>query len=234
MQTVTQDNFELRRQLEAAEETSMALITELQAEISQLKEKIIEKNQRGSSEQFLREETERLNFQLSESAQRNDELARELRVVSENLRREKVSVEEQIQDCKTIKSEMNILAGKKEELEKEMILLRLEKDSISLSLDGALCKISQLEMRQEDQETVMRTSEREVEELKTSNNYLLEKLELWSMSHSSSPTMKNSLMSELELSTSESETSLQRRYPDLMTFSSSLTRIIFISANTLI
>ena len=57
----------------------------------------------------------------------------------------------------------------------------------------------------------MRTSEREVEELKTSNNYLLEKLELWSMSHSSSPTMKNSLMSELELSTSESETSLQRR-----------------------
>jgi len=183
LETVTQDNFELRRQLEAAEETSMALITELQAEISQLKEKIIEKNQRGSSEQFLREE---------------------------NLRREKVSVEEQIQDCKTIKSEMNILAEKKEELEKEMTLLRLEKDSISLSLDGALCKISQLERRQEDQETVMRTSEREVEELKTSNNYLLEKLELWSMSHSSSPTMKNSLMSELELSTSESETSLQR------------------------
>ena len=100
---------------------------------------------------------------------------------------------------------------KKEELEKEMILLKLEKDSISLSLDGALCKISQLERRQEDQETVMRSSEREVEELKTSNNYLLEKLELWSMSHSSSPTMKNSLMSELELSTSESETSLQRR-----------------------
>ena len=75
----------------------------------------------------------------------------ELRAVSENLRREKVSVEEQIQDCKTIKSEMNILAEKKEELEKEMILLRLEKDSISLSLDGALCKISQLERRQEDQ-----------------------------------------------------------------------------------
>ena len=198
--------------MEAAEETSLALITELQAEISQLKEKIIEKNQRGSSSsQFLREETERLNFQLSESAQRNEELARELRVVSENLRREKVSVEEQIQDCKTIKSEMSILAEKKEELEKQMILLQLEKDSISLSLDGALCKISQLERRQEDQETVMRSSEREVEELKTSNNYLLEKLELWSMSHSSSPTMKNSLMSELELSTSESETSLHRR-----------------------
>ena len=198
--------------MEAAEETSLALITELQAEISQLKEKIIEKNQRGSSSsQFLREETERLNFQLSESAQRNEELARELRVVSENLRREKVSVEEQIQDCKTIKSEMSILAEKKEELEKQMILLQLEKDSISLSLDGALCKISQLEWRQEDQETVMRSSEREVEELKTSNNYLLEKLELWSMSHSSSPTMKNSLMSELELSTSESETSLHRR-----------------------
>ena len=197
--------------MEAAEETSLALITELQAEISQLKEKIIEKNQRGSSSsQILREETERLNGQLSESAQRNEELARELRTVTENLRREKVSVEDHIQDCQTIKSEMNILAEKKEELEKEIVILKLEKDSISLSLDSALCKISQLEVRQEDQEIVMRTSEREVEELKTSNNYLLEKLELWSMSHSSSPTMKNSLMSELELSTSESETSLQR------------------------
>ena len=197
--------------MEAAEESSLALITELHAEISQLKEKIIEKNQRGSSEEFLREETERLNFQLSESVQRNDELARELRLVTENLRREKLCVEEQIQDCKAIKSEMNLLAEKKEELEKQMIILKLEKESISLSLDGALCKISQLERRQEDQETVMRSSEREVEELKTSNNYLLEKLELWSMSHSSSPTMKNSLMSELELSTSESETSLHRR-----------------------
>ena len=197
--------------MEAAEETSLVLITELQAEISQLKEKIVEKNQRVSSEQFLREETERLNLQLSESAQRNAELARELRAVSENLRREKACVEEQIQDCKAVKSEMNILAERKEELERQMVILKVEKESISLSLEGALCKISQLERRQEDQETVMRSSEREVEELKTSNNYLLEKLELWSMSHSSSPTMKNSLMSELELSTSESETSLQRR-----------------------
>ena len=43
-----------------------------------------------------------------------------------------------------------------------------------------------------------------------SNHFLLEKLESWSMSRSSSPTMRNSLMSELELSTSDSDTSLQR------------------------
>ena len=65
--TATQENFELRRQLDLAEETSGAVIAELQAEISQLKEKIIERNQRGSSEHSLREEIERLNFQLAVS-----------------------------------------------------------------------------------------------------------------------------------------------------------------------
>ena len=190
----------------------MALIAELQAEISELKERIIEKNQRGSSEQFLREEIERLNFQLSEYGQCNDNLAREIKTLNDSLRREKLSVEEQIQDCKSLKSERNILAEKKEELEKQMIILRLEKESLSNSLENAICKISSLERKQQDQEVVLRLSEREMEELKTSNNYLLEKLELWSMSHSSSPTLKTSLRSELELSTSDSETSLQRRY----------------------
>jgi len=210
LETATQENFELRKQLDLAEETNVALIAELQAEISQLKEKIIEKNQRGSSELFLREEIERLNFQLTESVQSNNNAAKELKAVHESLRREKLCVEEQIQDCKSLKSERNILAEKKEDLEKQNIILKLEKESLSNSLENALCKISSLERRQYDQEAEMRLSDREMEELKTSNNYLLEKLELWSMSHSSSPTLRTSLRSELELSTSDSDTSLQR------------------------
>ena len=198
--------------MDLAEENNVALIAELQAEISQLKDKIIEKNQRGSSEHFLREEIERLNFQLTESVQTNDSLSRELRTVTDSLRREKLSVEELIQDWKRRESERNILALRKEELERQNTILKLEKESLSNSLENAVCKISSMERRQQDQETEMRLSEREVEELKTSNNYLLEKLELWSMSHSSSPTLKNSLMSELEFSTSDSDTSLQRRY----------------------
>ena len=104
--------------MDLAEENNVALIAELQAEISQLKEKIIEKNQRGSSEHFLREEIERLNFQLTESVQTNDSLSRELRTVTDSLRREKLSVEELIQDWKRRESERNILALRKEELER--------------------------------------------------------------------------------------------------------------------
>ena len=215
-QTATQENFELRRQLDLAEETSAALIAELQAEISQLKEKIIERNQRGSSEHSLREEIERLNFQLAVSGQTNDSLTRELKTVNESLRREKISMEELAQDSKSRESERNILAEKKEDLEKQILILKLEKDSLSNSLENAVSKIGSMERKQQDQENVMRLSEREVEELKTSNNYLLEKLELWSMSHSSSPTLKTSLMSELELSMSDSDTSLQRRYGKLL------------------
>ena len=176
--TATQENFELRRQLDLAEETSGAVIAELQAEISQLKEKIIERNQRGSSEHFLREEIERLNFQLAESGQTNDSLTRELKTVNESLRREKISMEELAQDSKSRVSERNILAEKKEDLEKQVLILKLEKDSLSNSLENAVSKIGSMERKQQDQENVMRLSEREVEELKTSNNYLLEKLEL--------------------------------------------------------
>ena len=140
----------------------MALIAELQAEISQLKEKIIEKNQRGSSEHFLREEIERLNFQLTESVQTNDNLSRELRTVTDSLRREKLSVEELIQDWKRRESEKNILALRKEELERQNTILKLEKESLSNSLENAVCKISSMERRQQDQETEMRLSEREV------------------------------------------------------------------------
>ena len=95
-----------------------------------------------------------------------------------------------------------------------MSTLQFEKESLSNSLENAIAKIYTLERKQTDHETIIRTNEREMEELKTSNHYLLEKLELWSMSHSSSPTLKTSLMSELELSTSESssDNSLQRRY----------------------
>merc|ERR1719422_2121870 len=114
-----------------------------------------------------------------------------------------------------MKADMQHLSERKDDLERLVLALQMEKESLSISLEEAVAKIIILEKKQSDHETVIRTNEREMEELKTSNHYLLEKLELWSMSHSSSPTLKNSLMSELELSTSESsgENSLQRSKP---------------------
>lgn len=215
LQTVTQENYELRRQLDAAEETSGSLITELQGEVAALRERLAEVTHTLDTERGLKEaELDRLQLELAAATDRQEQLAREARDATEELRRERSSGEEQLREIQSMRRQLTQLEERKEDLEKLVSTLQFEKESLSNSLENAIAKIYTLERKQTDHETIIRTNEREMEELKTSNHYLLEKLELWSMSHSSSPTLKTSLMSELELSTSESssDNSLQRRY----------------------
>jgi len=215
LETVTQENYELRRQLDMAEETNNSLIAELQSEVTQLREKLLEKSQSSETEQCLKDEIDRLSVELQEAVGKQEVFSREIKTANEELKREKNCVEEQLKEMQSMRIEMRQLVEKKEDLERLVANLQFEKESLSCSLENAIAKIYILEKKQTDHETTIRTNEREMEELKTSNHYLLEKLELWSMSHSSSPTLKNSLMSELELSTSESsgENSLQRSKP---------------------
>ena len=197
-----------------AEETNNSLIAELQSEVTQLREKLMEKSQSSETEQCLKDEIDRLSVELQEAVGRQEMFSKEIKTANDELKREKTCVEEQLKEMQSMRIEMRQLVEKKEDLERLVTTLQMEKESLSCSLENAIAKIYILEKKQTDHETTIRTNEREMEELKTSNHYLLEKLELWSMSHSSSPTLKNSLMSELELSTSESsgENSLQRRY----------------------
>ena len=65
LQTVTQENYELRRQLDAAEETSGSLITELQGEVAALRERLAEVTHTLDTERGLKEaELDRLQLEL--------------------------------------------------------------------------------------------------------------------------------------------------------------------------
>ena len=210
---MTQENYELKRQLDLAEETNNSLISELQSEVRMLKDKLVERSQNSETEQCLKDDIDRLNSELQEALDKQEAYIREIRVAHDDLKRERLNNEEQIKDILAMKADMKHLSERKDDLERLVLALQMEKESLSISLEEAVAKIIILEKKQSDHETVIRTNEREMEELKTSNHYLLEKLELWSMSHSSSPTLKTSLMSELELSSSDNsgENSLQRR-----------------------
>merc|ERR1719341_2535529 len=109
-----------------------------------------------------------------------------------------------MREVESLRREMRMVTERREDTERLVTRLQFEKERLTDSLEIAVAKVYNLEKRQADHDAIIRTNEREIDELKTSNHYLLDKLELWSMSHSSSPTMKNSLMSELELSTSDS------------------------------
>ena len=211
LETLTQDNFDLRTQLDLSEEASNQLIQELQEEVSVMREKL-ERCQNTATEQCLKDELERLNSELIEAGDQHDTTKHELKIVSDSLEREKSVTEEQSREIRTLKSDLSKVIENKENLEKFVEVLQSEKENLSCSLETAMTRVQRLEVKQVDHETIIRTNEREMEELKTSNHYLLEKLELWSMSHSSSPTLKNpSLMSELESSDGSGENSLQRR-----------------------
>ena len=164
----------------------------------------MERDKSDETETVLKEEIERLSRELQGARERQEVMARDLRDVNEELRRERSSGEEVMREVETLRRDMRLMLERREDTERMVTSLQCEKERLSTSLENAVAKVYTLEKRQTDHETVIRTNEREMEELKTSNHYLLEKLELWSMSHSSSPTLKNSLMSELELSTSDS------------------------------
>ena len=204
LETVTLENNELRRQLDTAEETNSNLLKELQLEISHLKDRLVERDKCNETETLLKEEIDRLSSELQVARERQDVMSRELSDVNEELRRERSSGEDMMREVENLRREMRMVTERREDTERLVTRLQLEKERLTDSLEIAVAKVYNLEKRQADHDAIIRTNEREIDELKTSNHYLLDKLELWSMSHSSSPTMKNSLMSELELSTSDS------------------------------
>ena len=204
LETVTQENHELRRQLDTAEESNSNLLKELQLEISNLRDRLVERDKCNETETLLKEEIDRLSSELQGARERQDLMTRELSDVNEELRRERISGEDMMREVESLRREMRIVTERREDTERLVTRLQFEKERLTDSLEIAVAKVCNLEKRQADHDAIIRTNEREIDELKTSNHYLLDKLELWSMSHSSSPTMKNSLMSELELSTSDS------------------------------
>ena len=159
----------------------------------------------------LREQVQKQSKLLLEAAEKEAELRREMIRMKQNFKREKDDVDEHLDYIQSQKEEISQSLHKKSELEKYINELGFERDNLSDSLDFSFGKIFSLERRQRDQENLLRSSEREIDELRTFNHHLMEKLEAWSVSRSSSPSCRTSINLELELSASDSDLSLHRR-----------------------
>ena len=161
-------------------------------------------------ESELQEQIQRNSKQLVEAAEREAELKMVMRSLKESFQTERNDVDEHFSYIQSLKGEISLTMEKKAELEKHINELACERDNLSDSLDFSVGKMFSLEKRQRDQENLLRSSEREIEELRTSNHYLMEKLEAWSVSRSSSPSGRTSINLELELSASDSDLSLYK------------------------
>ena len=149
---------------------------------------------------------------LEEAKERESELKRKAKRLEEKYEREKGDVDEKISYIQSLKEEIYLDMEQKRELEHIIHELVCERDNLSHSLDFSVGKITFLERRQRDQENLLNSSEREIDELRTSNHQLMEKLEAWSVSISSSPSFMTSINLELELSASDSDFSIYKWY----------------------
>merc|ERR1711902_257775 len=107
---------------------------------------------------------------------------KEMKRMKENIKLEKSDVDVHLDYIQSLKQEISQFLLKKSELEEQIKDLERDREKLSDSLDFSVGKIFSLEKRQRDQENLLRSSEREIEELRLSNHYLLEKLESWSVS----------------------------------------------------
>ena len=218
-QGLQQENFVLRRDLQVVEDYNNSLIDDLKSEILSLQDSLSKQGikqqaavwESSNIEEELTNENQRLTQQLLEAEAREVELRRAMQVMKERVRRYKTSLEDHFTYIESLKEEMSLILNNKTELQQQVSELEQEKDSLSDSLDFSVGKIFSLEKKQRDQENLLRSSERELLELKTSNQMLLEKLETWSFSRASSQSCNTSIMSELELCTSDSDLISQRR-----------------------
>ena len=97
----------------------------------------------------------------------------------------------------SLKGELSQNINKKSELEKQICEVTLENGNLSESLNFSHNKILLLEKRHNDQSNLLRSTERELGELRASNSYLTERLETLS-NRMTFASGNGSFMSEIE------------------------------------
>ena len=145
----------------------------------------------------LKEQNQGLSRQLVEAGEREAELRREIKRLKEQYQRERMKIGEHYSYIESLKVEISRTIDKEIKLERKICELTSENECLSESLHYSVGKIYALEKRQMDQDYLLRSSERELEELRASNHYMTKRLETL-LNRRTSRSYKASLLSELE------------------------------------
>ena len=117
----------------------------------------------------------------------------------------KTTIQEHFGHVESLRDEISAVMDKKAELENQIRSLSEERTNLTETLEQSSENIRKLERKQKDQDQLVRSKEKYIEELRAGNQHLLERLETMSRSRSSSPSCSLSLLSEIEMSGSDHE-----------------------------
>jgi len=219
LEELEQEKYHLRRRLEVAEEEYELKVSELQTDIQSLRALLDqnENSQRQAEREKsllitqLTEQNQRLTTQLKDSSKTEESLTCELQSMRDQVNHKKTSMSEHVTHLETLRDEITIMTERKLDLERRIEALYAERDGLSSTLDESADRIVMLEKESREQDSMIRNSKKEIDELKATNLALTDRLDSIYRSSSISPHGNLSLLNEMEISDSEKSLNGSRR-----------------------
>jgi len=219
LEELEQEKYHLRRRLEVAEEEYELKVSELQTDIQSLRSLLDqnEQSQRQAEREKsllitqLTEQNQRLTTQLKDSSKTEESLTCELQSMRDQVNHKKTSMSEHVTHLETLRDEITIMTERKLDLERRIEALYAERDGLSSTLDESADRIVMLEKESREQDSMIRNSKKEIDELKATNSALTDRLDSIYRSSSISPHGNLSLLNEMEISDSEKSLNGSRR-----------------------
>lgn len=221
LEELEQEKYHLKRRLESAQEEYELRVGELQADLQRLQASLDEhgNTQRQSEREksllisTLSEQNQRLTAQLKEGSKNEEALTSELQALKDQVNSKRSSMNEHVTHLDSLREEINIMMGRKMELERRIELLQGEREGLSSTLDESADRIIMLEKQAREQDSIIRANEKAMDELHSTNFALSDRLEsvYRSMSLSPNQTGNMSLLNEMEISDSEKSLNASRR-----------------------
>merc|ERR1719420_1080452 len=219
LEELEQEKYHLRRRLEVAEEEYELKVSELHSDITGLRSLLeqTENSQRSAEKEKsllitqLTEQNQRLTSQLKDSSKIEESLTCELQSMRDQVNHKKTSMTEHVTHLETLRDEITIMTERKLDLERRIEALYSERDGLSTTLDESADRIVMLEKESREQDSMIRNSKKEIDELKATNSALTDRLDSIYRSSSISPHGNLSLLNEMEISDSEKSLNGSRR-----------------------
>ncbi|KAM7283934.1 putative coiled-coil domain-containing protein 64A [Ixodes scapularis] len=216
LEGLEQEKLALHRNLDSVTGESEDHWSELQADLSQVRQQLTEQQallrslnrQRDAAMREMADQNQRLSLELKTARRAKDQVATQSQSLKQQLSLGKSSLDDHVYLKEGLREEIALLSDYEAELKRRMCTLVHERGRLSLSVEESKTRVFQVEKQLRDHEAQIRDQQRDINDKLVANAQLQERLEAIERLHSSSPVLNNdqlghlSLFSEIELSSS--------------------------------
>ncbi|RZF33154.1 hypothetical protein LSTR_LSTR004840 [Laodelphax striatellus] len=206
---IEQDRHLLRRKLVTTQAECDTRLLELQADLRDLQAALNERDtalkntekEKAVLISELSEQNQRLTNQIKESARNEEQLSLQLQGLRDQYSLRKSSLQDHQTSLDVLRDEILFMSEKKLELERRVQMLQDQRDNLSSALEEATDRVLLLERETREQQIQLQVSHRELEELRSANGCLGDRLEAMGVTPPGSSGASGghrSLLSEME------------------------------------